>query len=281
MRGLLGQQLLSNPAGYKVVRGSGKAGPWINQGESVSLIPIGVQEVSFQVELLGQDQIPCVGTVSVAYRFVDMAENQFNFGYNVEMSEHLVDFSDQVSATLQSVLTPALKSLVSDKEISASVKLVSFENESDIKSKLADFSIGFVSASFMITPNDRKVLDALGAEKSESLINSAAQARQTTKLEQVKRDAAIRQAEHGENMNAAGEAETLANERAKAKLAEANSVAAAAEVMDKQRAQTIQKQIEAFGGNSTAFALNEIAKSAGSVVITPELMAALRAGNVG
>ena len=277
VRAVFGYRLIANSAGFKVVLGSNKPGPWVKNGDSVALVPTGVQEAQFPVDLLGQDKITALGQVVVQYVFAVGAENKFNFAYDVEESEPSGDFSDQAKSLIVSLFAPALKSLVADKEITHSVSIAGFPGFGTLKTSAKEFGLDLVSASCSIRPVEGRVLQALSATQSEALVNAAAAARHNTQIAEIIRAAERRDKDHTEDLLAQAQTRTLAEESKVVAIATAEAKAAASAVIASQDAEDLKKKIDAFGGSPVAFALYALSTSAGSITICPELISAITA----
>ena len=272
---LFGYRLITNSAGFRVVLGSKKPGPWVKNGDSVALVPTGIQEAQFPVELLGKDKIPALGQVAVQYVFASGAEEKFNFAYDVQKSEPSGDFSDQAKSLVMSLFIPGLKSLIAGKDIPESVSIAEFLGFQMLKASAKDFGLDLVSASCAIRPLEGKVLQALGATQSEALVDVAQAARHSTQLAEIIRTAERRNKDHEQKLLAQAQALELAVKNEAVAVAEATANAAAMAVMATQDAAGLKEKIAAFGDNSVAFALHAISASASNVTISPELVAAI------
>lgn len=274
-RGLFGYQLITNSAGFRVVLGSGKSGPWVKNGDSVTLVPTGVQEAQFPVELLDKDNIPAVSQVSVQYVFANGAENKFNFAYDIQLSESSGNFTDEAKSLVMSLFAPALKALIAEKEISESVRVANFPSFEDLKQSASNFGLELLSASCAVRPVEARVLQALGATQSEALVNAAQVARHTNQLAEIYRAAARRDKDHGEALAAQTQALEIANKNKGVVIAEATAKAAGASVIAGQEAEDLEKKIQVFGGNPVAFALYKMSTSAANLTVTSDLIAAI------
>jgi hypothetical protein len=265
-------------AGFEVVREKNKTSKWVGQGEKVSLIPVSAQEAQFPFPALCKDNIVVNVNVVVLYRFVVGSEEKFSLGYDVSEGEHFEDYSSEAARVIKSVYEPAVKKLVSEKNVDEAVKIANLEaTEATTHSKtLSASKVEVISVSFSITPADGKVLAALGAEKSQLLIDAAQAAAQRTKQNEIIRTAALRVADQEQSLAAAVERDALAKENAKSILSEATARADAAKVTADQVSQALKSQIDSFGGNSVAFALHALASSSANVTITSEVMASLQ-----
>lgn len=269
IRAIFGQQLLRNVAGYRVVRGSGKTGPWVKEGESLVLIPEGIQEVQFPVDVMGSDSIMALVQVSVIFIYEAQAEKYFNFAYDAASSSHSNDFT----ATTKKLIMNAFASNVADKmremTIADMVKVTTFP--------VAQCE-GVVIKSVLLSvkPKASEVMAALGAGKTEELVRLANAARQQTRMQAVDDAAELRVKEHAESLSATDEEKVLIAKQAENKLAEAKSTAAAQEELAKQQATSAAGMVASFKGDPMAYALYQLANSGGDITVTTELLAAIR-----
>jgi hypothetical protein len=269
IRGIVGQQLLENTAGYRVIRGSGKSGPWIDQGESLALIPEGVQEVQFPLDVIASDSITAQVQVSVIFVYKVDASSYFNFAYSVETSSHTGNYIDAIKKAIINMIAPKIAVALRAFAIADMVKETTFQAvECD--------GLVIKSVLLVVKPRDAQVLAALGAQKTEELIRLANTARQTTREQAIEQSASLRTKEHDQALATAAEVSALITEQAKNTLAEAESTAAAKEKLDAQLAESAKQMVAAFNGDPMAYALTQLASSGGDVTVTTELLSALR-----
>lgn len=269
IRGLFGQKLLQNTAGFKVIRESDSSSPWVSEGEKLALIPEGLQEVQFPIDIIGSDSIVAQVQVSVLFTYADEAESFFNFAYDVGTLSHQGNFADATKKAVINVIVPKVADALRAKEIADMVKETTFPaTECD----------GVVIKSILLSvkPKDANVLTALGAEKTETLLRSANVARQQTRKQAVDQSAELRAKEHAQSMAAAAEAALLIVEQAKNSLASAESTAAAQTKLAEQQSQEASGMVVAFKGDPMAYALWKLANSGGDITVTTELLSALR-----
>lgn len=274
IRGYLGQQLLENTAGYRVIRSSGKTGPWVDEGESLALVPIGIQEVQFPVAVMSSDSIMAQVQVSVVFTFTEGADQYFNFAYDVAESRHVGNFADIAKKMAMSVLAPQLTKFCASTPIAEMLKETALTVSSDDDAVCMGMKIN--SVQLVVRPNDQNVIACLGSSRIEELLREANKARTVTRMQAVAEAAELRTAEHEEAMTAAAEAELLIAEQAKNQLAEANAKVAADEVLAKQKADETTAMVLAFRGDPMAFAMTEIARSGGDLTINTDFLAAMR-----
>lgn len=269
IRGIVGQQLLENTAGYRVIRGSGKSGPWIGQGESLALIPEGVQEVQFPLDVIASDSITAQVQVSVIFVYKEDASSYFNFAYSVETSSHTGNYIDATKKAIINMIAPKIAVALRAFAIADMVKETTFQAvECD--------GLVIKSVLLVVKPRDAQVLAALGAQKTEELIRLANTARQVTREQAIEQSASLRTKEHDQALATAAEVSALITEQAKNTLAEAESAAAAKEKLDAQQAESAKQMVAAFNGDPMAYALTQLASSGGDVTVTTELLSALR-----
>lgn len=273
IRGLLGQKLLANTAGFRVVRPSGKTGPWVNEGELLALIPVGLREVQFPVDVMASDNILAQVQISVIFTYTDQAEQFFNFAYDVADGKHTGDAGDTVKKALMNALAPKVVAESGNKEIAAMVKETTLVLEHP--ESLCN-GIDIKSIQLSVKPRDANVMANLGAQKTEELLRAANTARQETRMQTVTQTAELRVAEHAEALNSAGEAEALIAEQAKNRLAEARSTVAAETELASQKAEDAKAMVAAFNNDPMAYALYELSRSGGNVTITTDFLAAIR-----
>lgn len=273
IRGYMGQQLLQNTAGFNVIRASGRTGPWVKEGEELALIPVGIQEVQFPVDVMGSDSIMAQVQTSVIFTYALGAERFFNFAYDVVSSRHTGNYADVAKKAIMNALAPKVVAASGDKVITDMVKETTLTLP---EGTLCD-GIKIASVQLSVKPRDANVMACLGATKTEELLRSANAARQETRMQAIEEAAELRTAEHEEAMNAAAEAELLIAERAKNDLAEAVATAAAQTELANQKAAALKAMVLSFGSDAMAYALAELASSGNNVTVTTELLAALRA----
>lgn len=273
IRGLFGQQLLQNTAGFTVIRSSGKTGPWISEGELLALIPGGIQEVQFPVDVLASDRIMAQVQVSVIFTYNNGAENFFNFAYSVDDGRHTGNFGDTVKKAIMNALAPKVVELSGGKGIAEMIRETTLPLQ-DASSACDGITIKSIQLS--VRAKDSNVMASLGAAKTEELIREANTARQETRMQAVTEAAELRVAEHEEALEAVHEAELLIAEQAKNTLAEAVSNAAAADALAAQKATDAKAMVESFNDDAMAYALHELANSGGDVAITTEFLSAIR-----
>lgn len=269
IRSLFGQKLLENVAGYRVVRSSDNGSPWVREGESLSLIPEGVQEVQFPVDVMGSDSIAAQVQVSVVFVYANEAEKYFNFAYNVVSSSHTGDFASTTKKLLMNALASRIADKMRELAVADMVKETTFEVIS---------CDGTIVKSILLTvkPKDSQVIAALGASKTEELVRLANAARQTTRMQAVEDAAELRTREHTESLASVEEAAALIAERAKNQLAEATATADAQEVLSNQSAKGAESMVAAFKDDAMAYAIYQLANSGGDVTLTTELLSAFR-----
>lgn len=269
IRGIFGQQLLENTAGFRVIRGSAKSGPWVAEGESLALVPEGVQEIQFPLDVIGSDSITAQVQVSVVFVYDKDASSYFNFAYSVTSSSHTGNFVDATKKAIVNLIAPKVAVALRAFAIADMVKETTFQAvECD--------GLTIKSILLVVKPRDSQVLAALGAQKTEELVRLANTARQATREQAIEQSAVLRTKEHSEALEAAAEASALIVEQAKNALAEADSSAAAKARLDEQQAKSATQMVAAFDGDPMAYALHQLASSGGDVTVTTELLAALR-----
>ena len=271
IRGLFGQQLLQNTAGFKVVRGTGNVGPWVKEGESLALIPEGIQEVQFPMEAMGSDSIVAQVQVAVVFVYNEVSAKCFNFAYNVVTSQFTGNFVDVTKKAVMNIAAPKVSVAFRELAIADMVKETTFpvfECE----------GIVIKSVSLSVKPKDSQVMAALGADKTEELVRLANIARQETRKQAIENTAELRTAEYEESLAAIEEQARVIDEQAKNQLAEAEATAAAQAKIAEQQAKSAQDMVAAFGNDSMAYALYQLANSGGDITITSELLAAFRGG---
>jgi methyl-accepting chemotaxis protein len=269
IRGLFGLKLLENVAGYRVVRSSSGISPWVREGESLALIPEGIQEIQFPVDVMGSDSIAALIQISVVFVYTNDAEKYFNFAYNVASSSHTGDFVSTTKKLIMNALASEVANAMRGLAIAEMVKETTFKT-------ISCDGVSIKSILLSVKPRDSQVIAALGANKTEELVRLANTARQSTRMQAIDDASELRTREHEEALEANSEESMLIAERAKNQLAEAEATAAAQEVLSGQVAKSAESMVAAFGGDPMAYAINQLANSGGDVTVTTELLAALR-----
>ena len=275
LRSLLGQRLLQNTAGYRVVRASHGSGPWVSEGEALALVPEGIQEVQFPVEVMGADSIMALVQVSVIFSYTNVAEDNFNFAYDVVASRHTGNYADTVKKAIMNVIAPRVVKVCAGFPIVEMIKQTALLITEEA---VAQSGVDVTSVQLSVRPRDANVLASLGATKTEELQRVANTARQETRMQAVEEAAELRVAEHEQSMESVKEAELLIAERAKNQLAEAEAMAESQSVLAIQKAEELSEMVASFGGDPMAYALSQLANSGGNVTVTTEFLSAIRAG---
>lgn len=274
IRGLLGQKLLQNSAGFTVFCGGLESiDPWISEGQSLALMPSGVQEVQFPMDVIGVDSITATVQVSVGFTYGLNAKDYFNFAYGVAVSAHTGDYLLATKKAIANTLIPKVVAHLSVKAIADMVKetTIAFDeincDGTEIKSLL-----------LVVRPKDAQVLAALGAQKAQELIRLGKTAEQQTRELAITQAAALRVKDHTQAMASAEEAKLLIDKQAENDLAKAEAKANAQAKISEEEAEAAKEMVASFNGNAAAYAVWKLATAGGDVTLTGEFLAAFGQG---
>ena len=274
IRGLFGQKLLVNSAGFTVFCGGLESiDPWISEGQPLALVPSGVQEVQFPMDVIGQDNITATVQVSVGFVYAEEAIKYFNFAYDVATSSHTGDFLNATRKAVANTLIPKVVAHLSVKAIADAVKETTLDfSEIDCE------GVEIKSLLLVVRPKDAQVLAALGAEKSQELIRLGKTAEQQTRELAITQAAVLRVKDHTQAMASVGEAKLLIDKQAKNDLAKAEAKAEAQAKISEEEAQAAQAMVASFNGNAAAYAMWKLATAGGDITLTSEFLATFSNG---